>query len=150
MSLALDDELGQILIEGVGAIFAYAAVGLALFVLGFYIVDWTTPGRLISIIRRDRSPNATFLACAATIGIGLIVAVSIYSAGGDLLEGLIRVAVFGGVGVIAQAIAVLVFDRLVGVDVRGCVKEPKLEPAVVLLGVANVAIGLVTAMAVYG
>jgi hypothetical protein len=47
-------------------------------------------------------------------------------------------------------VAVLVFDRLIGVDVRGCVRATRLEPAVVLLGVANVAIGLVTAMAVYG
>ncbi|WP_433326300.1 DUF350 domain-containing protein [Spirillospora sp. CA-294931] len=150
MQLALDDNLGNVLAEGVGAIFAYAAVGLVLFILGFYIVDWTTPGRLISIIRTDKSPNATFLASAATIGIGLIVAVSIYYAHGDLLEGLIRVSVFGGVGVVAQGLAVVIFDRIIGVDVRGCVKAPKLEPAVILLGVANVSIGLVTAMAVSG
>lgn len=150
MSLALNGDLGQILAEGVGAIFAYAAVGLALFVIGFYVIDWSTPGRLISIIRRDRSPNATMLACSAMVGVGLIVAVSIFSADAELLEGLIRTAVFGGVGVVAQVIAMLVFDRMIGIDIRGCVQESKLEPAAVLLSVSNVMIGLVTAMATYG
>lgn len=150
MSLALDDELGQILAEGVGAIFAYAAVGLALFVIGFYIIDWSTPGRLISIIRRERSPNATLLASSAMVAVGLIVAVSIFSAEADLLEGLIRTVVFGGVGVVAQSIAMLIFDRLIGIDIRGCVQESKLEPATVLLSVSNVMIGLVTAMATFG
>ncbi|MFF5263415.1 DUF350 domain-containing protein [Actinomadura viridis] len=150
-TLANDESLGQILLDGTGALLAYAAVGLVLFVVGFYMTDLATPGRLITVIREHRNPNATLLASASTVGVGLIVAVSIFAAGGDLLEGLTRTLVFGGVGIVAMTVATLIFDRLVGISIKELADdaEDRLEPAAVLLAVANLMIGFVTAVAVY-
>jgi uncharacterized membrane protein YjfL (UPF0719 family) len=146
-----EDSLPQILLEGSGALLAYAAVGLVLFVIGFYMTDLATPGRLITVIRTHRNPNATLLACASTVGVGLIVAVSIFASGGDLVEGLTRTLVFGLVGIVAMTVATLVFDKLVGISIRELADddEDKLEPAAILLGVANLMIGFVTAVATY-
>jgi uncharacterized membrane protein YjfL (UPF0719 family) len=146
-----EESLPEILLEGSGALLAYAAVGLVLFVVGFYMTDLATPGRLITVIRKHRNPNATLLACASTVGVGLIVAVSIFASGGDLAEGLTRTAVFGLVGIVAMTAATMVFDRLVGISIRQLADdaEDKLEPAAILLGVANLMIGFVVAVATY-
>ncbi|GAA2458146.1 hypothetical protein GCM10010191_92490 [Actinomadura vinacea] len=146
-----DENLGQILLDGTGALLAYAAVGLVLFVVGFYMTDLAIPGRLITVIRQHRNPNATLLACASTVGVGLIVAVSIFASGGDLLEGLTRTLVFGAVGIVAMTVATLIFDRLIGISIKELAddEEDRLEPAAILLAVANLMIGFVTAVAVY-
>jgi uncharacterized membrane protein YjfL (UPF0719 family) len=146
--LAQEEGLGESLGRGAYSILAYAALGLVLFVAGFYVVDLATPGKLSHIIRTERNPNATMLTATGMIGIGLIVAASIFSSGGKLADGLLATLVFGAIGIVAQTIAMLVFDRLIGIDVQGLIKEPQLEPAAWLLGATRVMIGLVTAIAV--
>ncbi|WP_336213569.1 DUF350 domain-containing protein [Nonomuraea sp. LPB2021202275-12-8] len=138
----------EILARGSGAIAAYAAVGVILLIIGFYVIDLATPGKLSSVIRTERNPNATLLATSALAAIGLIVAASIWSSGGRLAEGLAGTAVFGLVGIVVQTLAMLLFDRVVGISVRDLVKEPELQPGARLLAVTHVAIGLITAVAV--
>lgn len=151
IAAATEDSLGTVLLNGTGALLAYAAVGLVLFVLGFYMTDLATPGRLITVIREHRNPNATMLASASTVGVGLIVGVSIFAAHGDLVEGLLRTLVFGGVGIVAMTVATAIFDRLVGISIKELADdaEDKVEPAAILLAVANLMIGFVTAVATY-
>jgi uncharacterized membrane protein YjfL (UPF0719 family) len=138
----------ETLARGSGAIAAYAAVGVVLLIAGFYVIDFATPGKLSSIIRTERNPNATLLASSALAAVGLIVAASIWSSGGRLTEGLAGTAVFGLVGIIVQTVAMLIFDKLVGISVRELVKEPELQPGARLLAVTHLAIGLITAVAV--
>jgi uncharacterized membrane protein YjfL (UPF0719 family) len=138
----------ETLARGSGAIAAYAAVGVVLLIAGFYVIDFATPGKLSSIIRTERNPNATLLASSALAAVGLIVAASIWSSGGRLTEGLAGTAVFGLVGIIVQTVAMLIFDKLVGISVRDLVKEPELQPGARLLAVTHLAIGLITAVAV--
>ncbi|MFG1999588.1 DUF350 domain-containing protein [Spirillospora sp. NPDC048911] len=151
ITAANEDSLVQVLLEGSGALLAYAAVGLVLFIVGFYMTDLATPGRLITVIREHRNPNATLLAAASTVGVGLIVSVSIYASHGDLMEGLARTLVFGGVGIIAMTVATQIFDRVVGISIKQLADDAddELEPAAVLLAVANLMIGVVTAVATY-
>ena|SRR5918992_1823264 len=148
LALALQDGLGESLGRGALAILAYAALGLVLFVAGFYVLDVATPGKLSQIIRAERNPNATLLTAAGMAGVGLIVAASIFASGGNLADGLLATLVFGAIGIVAQTVAMLVFDRLIGIDIRGLIKAPQLEPAAMLLGTTRVMIGLVTAIAV--
>jgi len=138
----------ETLARGAGAIASYAAVGVILMIVGFYVIDAATPGKLSSIIRAERNPNATLLASSALAAVGLIVAASIWSSGGRLAEGLAGTAVFGLVGIIVQTLAMLLFDRVVGISVRELVREPELQPGARLLAVTHVAIGLITAVAV--
>ncbi len=147
-ALALDDAYWTAVGRGAGSILAYAALGLVLLVIGFYAIDLATPGRLSTIIRDERNPNATVLAACGVFAVSLIVVAAIFSSGGRLLEGLISTLVFGLVGILAQVAAAFIFNLLVRIDVRRLVHEPTIQPAAVLLGVTNVAIGLVTAMAV--
>lgn len=146
--LALEKGFGEALGRGAVAILAYAALGVLLLVAGYYAIDLATPGRLTTIIRAERNPNATVLAASGVFAVALIVAASIWASGGRLAEGLLSTLVFGAVGIAAQVVASFVFDRLVGIDLRGLLHEPKLEPAAVLLGSTHLGIGLVTAVAV--
>ena len=148
MIIALDSAFGTVLLDNTWAILAYALVGLVLFVVGFYVVDLATPGRLISVIRHEKNPNASLLASAAMISVGIIVAASIYATDADLLEGLIATGVYGLVGIVAQIVAMLVFNLLIGLKVKDICREEHLEPATWMLAVTYVMIGFVTAFAV--
>ncbi|GAB2807338.1 DUF350 domain-containing protein [Actinocorallia aurea] len=145
--MSLDSAFAEILGENVLAILAYAALGLVLFVVGFYVVDLATPGRLVSVIRHDRNPNATLLAAAGMVAVGVIVSASIFATDAVLLEGLIATAVYGLVGIIGQVVAMLVFDLLIGLKIKELCKETTLQPGTWLLAVTHVMIGLVTALA---
>jgi uncharacterized membrane protein YjfL (UPF0719 family) len=138
----------ETLARGSGIIAAYAAVGVILMIVGFYVIDLATPGKLSQVIRSERNPNATLLATSAMIAIGLIVAASIWAAGGRLSEGLASTAVYGLVGIVVQTLAMLLFDKIVGISVRELIKEQELQPGARLLATTHVAIGLITAVAV--
>ncbi|WP_433224155.1 DUF350 domain-containing protein [Microtetraspora malaysiensis] len=138
----------EVLGNGALAIGAYAVLGVLLLVAGFYAIDLATPGRLSRLIREERNPNAATLAAAGLVAVGLIVAASIWSSGGALREGLIATLVFGLVGIAVQTIAMIAFDRVVGIPVRTLLGEATLQPATIMLSATHVVIGLITAVAV--
>ncbi|GAA0365036.1 DUF350 domain-containing protein [Actinoallomurus spadix] len=148
MVLAFSDGFGTALGKGAGAIAAYTAVGLVLLLIGFFAVDVTTPGRLTSIIRHGRNTNAALLAVCGVVGVGLVVASSIYASGGRLSEGLIATLVWGLVGIVAQQVGALIVRALFRVDVAALMRAESLEPSAVLLGATQATIGLITAVAV--
>jgi uncharacterized membrane protein YjfL (UPF0719 family) len=148
MNTAPQVSLAGVLGHGALAIVAYAVLGVLLLVAGFYVVDLATPGRLSKVIRTDRNPNATMLAAASLAGVGLIVAASIWSSGGDLRDGLTATLVFGLVGIAVQTLGMVAFDKVAGISIRELVHEPAMQPAAVLLGVTHFLIGLITAVAV--
>ena len=88
------------------------------------------------------------LTTAGMVAVGLIVAASIWSSGGALLEGLLTTAVFGLVGIAVQVIAMFIFHLVIGISVRELVKEPDLQPGTRMLAGTHVVIGLITAIAV--
>jgi len=141
-------SLAEVLGRGALAIVLYAALGVILLIIGFYVLDLVTPGRLGKIIKEGRNPNATLLAGSGLAAVGLIVAASIWSSGGALQEGLLATLVFGLVGIAVQTVAMLAFDKVVGISVRALVMEPDLQPGARLLAITHLAIGLITAVAV--
>lgn len=143
-----DMTLIETLARGAGAIASYAAVGVVLMIIGFYVIDLAIPGKLSHLIKTERNPNATLLTTSGLAAVGLIVAASIWASGGRLLEGLAGTAVFGLVGIAVQTVAMLLFDKIVGISVRDLAKEPELQPGTRLLAVTHLAIGLITAVAV--
>jgi uncharacterized membrane protein YjfL (UPF0719 family) len=146
--LAAAQPLLDVLGRGVLAIVAYSIVGLLLLVLGYVVVDILTPGRLGSIIRTDRNPNAAALAASGVFAVALIVVAAIFTSGGDLVQGLTETVVFGLVGILAQAGAAFVFDRVIGMDLQELMSDRRLSPAAVLVAVTRVSIGLITMFAV--
>ncbi|WP_433241577.1 DUF350 domain-containing protein [Streptosporangium sp. CA-135522] len=141
-------SLAEILGRGALAIVSYAALGVILLIIGFYVIDMAIPGKLSQLIKADRNPNATLLTGSGLAAVGLIVAASIWSAGGALHEGLLATAVFGLVGIAVQTVAMVAFDRVAGISVRELVQEPDLQPGARLLAVTHLVIGLITAVAV--
>ena len=140
-------SLTDALSRGVPAIVAYAFLGVLLLLLGYFVTDWTTPGKLGAIIRTEHNPNAAMLAASGVAGVALIVVAAIFTSGGNLVDGLTETLVFGIVGILAQAVASLVFERVIGMDPRRLMSEQALSPAAVLVGVTRVGIGLITAFA---
>ena len=140
---SLTDVLGR----GSLAIVTYALLGTLLLLLGYFVTDWTTPGKLSAIIRTEHNPNAAMLAASGVTGVALIVVAAIFTSGGNLIEGLTETLVFGVIGIAAQAIASLAFERVIGMDPRRLMSEQALSPASVLVGVTRVGIGLITAFA---
>lgn len=144
VTLSLVEVLGR----GALAIASYAALGVILLIIGFYVIDLAIPGKLSRLIKEARNPNATLLASSGLAAVGLIVAASIWSSGGALLEGLLATLVFGLVGIAVQTVAMVAFDKIVGISVRRLVEEPELQPGARLLAVTHLAIGLITSVAV--
>ncbi|MEV4097688.1 DUF350 domain-containing protein [Streptosporangium saharense] len=141
-------SLAETLGRGALAIASYAALGVILMIIGFYVIDLAIPGKLSKLIREDRNPNATMLTASGLTAVGLIVAASIWSSGGALHEGLLATLVFGLAGIAVQTVAMVAFDRVVGISVRELVTESDLQPGTRLLAVTHVVIGLITAVAV--
>jgi uncharacterized membrane protein YjfL (UPF0719 family) len=141
---SLLDSLGR----GVLAIVTYSIVGTLLLLLGYFVVDVVTPGRMASIFRTERNPNAAALEASGVLAVALIVVGAIFVSGGDLVQGLTQTIVFGLVGILAQTGAWLLFDRLIGIDIGRVIKEPRLCPEAVLVSVTRVSIGLITMFAV--
>jgi uncharacterized membrane protein YjfL (UPF0719 family) len=141
-------SLAEILGRGALAIASYAALGVILLIIGFYVIDMAIPGKLSHLIKVDRNPNATLLTGSGLAAVGLIVSASIWSSGGALHEGLLATLVFGMVGIAVQTVAMIAFDKVAGISVRELVREPDLQPGTRLLAVTHLVIGLITAAAV--
>ncbi|GAB3660401.1 DUF350 domain-containing protein [Glycomyces tarimensis] len=126
---------------------AYSAVGIALMVLGYFIVDWLTPGKLGTLIWTDRNRNAALLLSSNTLGVGLIVVGAIWASEGNLVEGVVSTLVFGVIGLAAMAAAFVVLDALTPGKLGDIVASDDLQPAVWVNSAMHLALGGVIAMA---
>jgi uncharacterized membrane protein YjfL (UPF0719 family) len=106
----------EIIGRGIGAILLYAVVGALLMLLGFYAIDWTTPGKLSAMVR-EGLPNAVIVAAAGMVSMAFIVVVVIYASSGLLLEGLLASLIFGVVGIVAQVGGVRLLEWVTGIAI---------------------------------
>ncbi|GAB2999176.1 DUF350 domain-containing protein [Saccharothrix stipae] len=145
--LALDAGFGAAIGRGVGAIALYAIVGLVLMIVGFYAIDWTTPGKLSALVRNG-APNAVIVTAAGLVSMALIVVVAIYSSAGKLDEGLLSSLIFGFVGIIVQVLAVRLLEWVTRLDIGSLIESDRFAPASVVVAAAHFALGLVVAIAI--
>ncbi|MBF6417670.1 DUF350 domain-containing protein [Nocardia farcinica] len=128
-----------------GAALAYTGVGLVLMVLGFVLVDALTPGNLRAQIWVERNRNAAVLVASNLFGVGVIVAMAIWTSHGALGEGLLACAVYGVIGLAAMAVSFVLLDLLTPGKFREVVAEQALHPAVWVTAPLHVAVSLVVA-----
>lgn len=147
MLVALSETFGTDLARGIGAILLYAIVGLLLMLLGFYAIDFTTPGKLSELVRRGL-PNAVMVTASGLVSMAFIVVVAIWSSASDLTEGLITALVYGLVGIVAQVLAVRLLEWATRIDVRSTIESETFAPASMVVAAAHVALGLVVAVAI--
>jgi uncharacterized membrane protein YjfL (UPF0719 family) len=98
------------MLELVGQVLAYAGVGLGILIVGFFVLDLLTPGKLGQLVI-DGNPNAAVLSAATLVSLGLILWFAIFFTGGDW-DGLDDTLVYGLVGVGAQLVGFMILDVL--------------------------------------
>ncbi|SDC74979.1 DUF350 domain-containing protein [Actinokineospora iranica] len=146
-NLALPAGFGADLGKGIGAIALYAIVGLVLMLIGFYAIDWTTPGKLSDLVRGGK-PNAVIVTASGMLSMALIIVVAIFFSASDLTAGLITSVVYGLIGIVVQVLAVRTLEWVTRLDVRGTIESEKFAPASVVVAAVHIALGLIVAVAI--
>jgi uncharacterized membrane protein YjfL (UPF0719 family) len=146
-TLALSDTFGTDLVKGIGAILLYGVIGLLLMLIGFYAIDWTTPGKLSDLVRRGL-PNAVIVTASGMLSMAFIVVVAIFNSASDLTEGLITSLVYGLIGIIVQVLAVRLLEWATRINVGSTVESEQFAPASIVVAAAHIALGLVVAVGI--
>jgi uncharacterized membrane protein YjfL (UPF0719 family) len=146
-TLALEPGFGSAIGRGIGAIALYAIVGLLLMVVGFYAIDWTTPGKLSALVRNG-APNAVVVTSAGLVSMAFIIVVAIANSAGKLDEGLLSALIFGFVGIVVQVVAVRLLEWVTRMDIGSLIQSDRFAPASIVVAAAHLALGLVVAVAI--
>lgn len=137
----------SIVAHGAAAIWLYAAVGFVLMTIGFFVLDWTTPGPLRQMVRVGL-PNAAVISAAGLLSQAFVIVLAIYTASGNIVEGLLRTLVFGLIGIAAQTICMRLIEWVLGIDVGDLLAQRRFAPTTLVVAAAYVAVGLVIAAAI--
>jgi uncharacterized membrane protein YjfL (UPF0719 family) len=133
--------------RGAVATILYFLVGMAVLIVGFYMVDLLTPGKLRQLVFVDRRPNAVVVAGAMYIALTTVIITAITTSYSQLGQGLVGVAVYGLMGVILLGLALLTMHLLIPGKFHEHVDEPTLHPGSFAVALILLAVGGVTAAA---
>jgi uncharacterized membrane protein YjfL (UPF0719 family) len=147
IDVALGPDYWPLLGHGVAAIALYAIIGLALLTLGFFVLDWTTPGPLRTLVQAGR-PNAAAIAASGLVSLAFVVVLAIYGSSGDLVDGLVKTLVFGLLGIVAQAVSVRIIELVTGIDIGAVLAADRYTPEVLVVVAAHFGLGLIVAAAI--
>lgn len=131
-----------------GGAFLYGAVGIVLLVVGFFVIDLLTPGKLGHLIIHDRNRSAGIVAAAGLISVGAVVTTAIASADGSLGEGLAETAGYGGVGVLMLGLAFFVIDLITPGKLGDFVVGEGEQPAAWMTAAALLSVGAIVAASI--
>lgn len=146
-NVALPEGFWPDLGEGIGAIALYAVVGVVLMLIGFYAIDFTTPGKLSELVRTGR-PNAVIVTASGMLSMALIIVVAILTSFGDLTAGLIGSLVFGLIGIVAQVLAVRLLEWIIRMDVGKTIEAEAYAPSSLVVASVHLALGAIVAVAI--
>ncbi|HYQ36566.1 MAG TPA: DUF350 domain-containing protein [Mycobacterium sp.] len=145
-------EIGTVdlnpVLRGAVATILYFMVGMAVLLVGFFMVDVLTPGKLRQLVFIDRRPNAVVVAGAMYIALTTVIVSAIVNSYSQLGQGLIGVAVYGLMGVVLLGIALLTMHLVIPGDFHEHVDDPELHPGSFAVALILLAVGGVTAAAV--
>ena len=122
-------------------VLAYSGVGLVVLVVGFYVLDLLTPGKLGQLVM-EGNPGAGLLAATGLASLGLIMYFAIHFTGAGW-DGLDDAAVFGLVGVLVQAVGFFVLDMVIPGKLGDHCFNPTLHPAAYVAAGIQVSVALV-------
>lgn len=132
------------LLEGLLATAAYTGVGLALLVLGFFVLDLLTPGKLADQIFEHHRRDATIFAAVGLVSLGAIIATAIYTAGSETWETFGDAVAYGLLGIALQAIAFVVLDAITPGKLGETLVDDKDDHAVWLTSGMQIAVAVIT------
>ncbi len=136
----------EVFIDDLGSTVAWLAVAFALMGAGFIVVDLLTPGDLRKQVSDNL--NAGLLVGGKMVAVGIIVFSAIWTAPDGLSDGLIEAVLYSSLGLVMSAIAFLLVDVVLPVDLRRIVEEKEFDPAVCVAVGAEVGLALVVAAAI--
>ena len=138
------------MLASIGYAVAYTGVGIALLVLGFFVLDLLTPGHLGRHIYEHRSVNAAVTLAAGFLGQGAIVFASIWTnATSGFGRALLYTVVFGVLGVLLQAAAFLVLDLITPGRLGEHLMEPVFHPASLVSAAAELAVAAIIVASIW-
>jgi uncharacterized membrane protein YjfL (UPF0719 family) len=144
-------EIGNVdlnpVFRGAVATILYFLVGMGVLIVGFYMVDLLTPGKLRQLVFIDRRPNAVVVAGAMYIALTIVIITAITTSYSQLGQGLVGVAVYGLMGVVLLGLALLTMHLLIPGNFHEHVDEPTLHPGSFAVALILLAVGGVTAAA---
>ncbi|MDH6228521.1 MULTISPECIES: DUF350 domain-containing protein [Streptomyces] len=136
------------ILDGLGRATAYGALGVVLLILGIFLIDALTPGKLGRQIWEQRNRNAAVLLSSALLGIGGIVFTSIWTTYDDFGKGLLSTAVFGLLGLVMMAVAFLVVDLVTPGKLGATLVDPEPHPAVWVTASCNLAVAAIVSASI--
>jgi uncharacterized membrane protein YjfL (UPF0719 family) len=122
-------------------VLAYSGVGLVVLVVGFFVLDLLTPGKLGQLVM-EGNPGAGLLAATGLASLGLILYFAIHFTGAGW-DGLDDAAIFGLVGVLVQAVGFFVLDLVIPGKLGDHCFNPTLHPAAYVAAGIQVSVALV-------
>lgn len=140
--------LAEVTLDDVVATVLYGLVGGGMLVAGFVVLDVVTPGSFVQHIRTSRSRNAAALAVANLVAVGLILAAAGLTSDDSVGDGLLSLLVYGGLGIVVQAVFLIVIERGLRSELDELLRAEGLDPLATTLAAASVVIGVVMAVAV--
>ncbi|MBA2794653.1 MAG: DUF350 domain-containing protein [Thermoleophilaceae bacterium] len=126
----------------------YGALGIALMMLGYLMIDLVTPGRLGRILVEERNRDAGVIVSAGLAAVGIIVASAIWHAEGELGEGLAEAAGYGLMGILLMGVAFKVIDLVTPGHLGHLVMGEEHAPVSYSIGAALLAVGAILAAAI--
>jgi uncharacterized membrane protein YjfL (UPF0719 family) len=122
-------------------VLAYSGVGLVVLIIGFFVLDLLTPGKLGQLVM-EGNPGAGLLAATGLASLGLILYFAIHFTGAGW-DGLDDAAIFGLVGVIVQAVGFFVLDLVIPGKLGDHCFNPTLHPAAYVTAGIQVSVALI-------
>ena len=129
------------MLELIAQVLAYAGVGLAILVAGYFVMDLLTPGHLGRHIS-EGNPNAAVLAAASLVSLGLIESFAIYFTGAGW-DGLDDALIFGLIGLAVQAVGFFILDLLTPGKLVEILMGTRFHPATAVSAAAQLAVALI-------
>lgn len=136
------------LLNGIGVSLAYFGVGALLLAVGFVMLDLLTPGSLRQHVFIDHRPNAAALHAASALALAIIIVTVMTNASDSLMSGLVDVAVYGLLGIVFQAVTLVILELVVPGRFRDLVSAPTFSTASIAVAATLVAVGAVNAAAI--
>lgn len=136
------------LLDGIGVSLAYFGVGALVLAVGFVVLDVLTPGSLRQHIFIEHRPNAAALHAASSVALATIVVTVMTNASDDLLWGIVDVVVYGLLGVVFQAVTLVILELVVPGRFRDLVSAPTFSTASLAVAATLIAVGAVNAAAI--
>ena len=138
------------MLASIGYAVAYTGVGIALLVVGYYVLDLLTPGHLGRHIYESRSANAAVTLAAGFIGQGMIIFATIWTnATSGFGLALWYTVVFGLLGIVLQAVAFVVLDLITPGKLGEHLTQPTFNPACLVSAAVELAVAVIIVASIW-